>query len=150
VAAAATAEEDGLTVIILDTVTGRILHHQHHSGACGPVATAFFDNQAMLQFWDARSFRWHFSVMELYEHGVPLPSTLNMVTGARWAVEALGCRGILFTSTALGLDAAFLRLWKWSNEAAARPACCERWHEADAELVLERAQAKGTWGMQGH
>jgi hypothetical protein len=80
--AAAAADDVGVTATVVDTVTGRVLHQQHQRGAAGPVAAAFFDNVAMLQFWDARAFRWHFAVLELYEHGVQLPTTLKMVTGA--------------------------------------------------------------------
>lgn len=71
-----------VTALILDTATGRVLHQQAHAGARGPAATAFFDNVAALQFWDERAARWHFAVMELYDHSAPVPAPLAMVSGA--------------------------------------------------------------------
>jgi hypothetical protein len=46
-------------VMVVDVVTGRVLHLMHHAGACGPVAAALYDNHAILHFWDTRAFRWH-------------------------------------------------------------------------------------------
>lgn len=79
--AARTADEDGITAMVVDTVTGRVLHQQHHAHACGPVAASLFDNQAVVQFWDMKASRWHMASMELYEHGTPLPSTVKMIAG---------------------------------------------------------------------
>jgi hypothetical protein len=94
--AAAQAKDGGILVMVVDVVMGRVLHLMHHSGACGPVAAALYDNQAVVQFWDARAFRWHLAVMELYEHAVQLPSAWKMITGAILpAVTELG-RGHAF------------------------------------------------------
>lgn len=87
-----TGSEAGLTAVIVDVVTGRTLHHQHHRGGRGPVAAAVYDNTAVLQFWDTQAFRWHVSVMELYEHAVAMPSTGRMIAGARAAQSALRVR----------------------------------------------------------
>ena len=86
--AASSADDEGVTATIVDTVSGRVLHQQHHRSACGPVAATFFDNQAMLQFWDMRAFRWHFSVMELYEHGNPIPPTPKLISSVQQLCSA--------------------------------------------------------------
>lgn len=79
--AVSTADEIGITVLLVNTVTGRIVHQQQHNGACAPVTAALFDNQAVLQFWDAQAFRWHVSALELYEHTASEPPRLAMISG---------------------------------------------------------------------
>lgn len=72
---------DGLLVSVVDTVTGRVLHQQTHVGARGPVAAAFYDNVALLQFWDRGAFRWHLSVIELFDRTRPMPSLWTIMSG---------------------------------------------------------------------
>ena len=69
-------------------MTGRILHQQHHPGGTGPVATAFYDNVAVMHFWDTKVNRWHVAVMELYEWqgSAKAAPMLKIIAGAlcRW------------------------------------------------------------------
>lgn len=74
--------QDGLTIFVLDTVTGRLLHSQHHSQCYGPVSSAFFDNRVVLQFWEEASSRWQITVLELYDHSASQPTLSNLVLGA--------------------------------------------------------------------
>ena len=47
-----------LTVYVVDTVTGRVLHQQTHADARGPVSAALWDNVGVVQYWDRAAFRW--------------------------------------------------------------------------------------------
>lgn len=72
----------GLTVVILDTSSGHLLHSQSHSSASGPVAATFYENVAVLHFFDQRLSRWQMTVMELYDTSSPCPTTSQFLFGA--------------------------------------------------------------------
>ena len=46
-----------VTLILLDSATGRVLHSQEQLGASGPVRLLFTENLAVAEFWDAAAKR---------------------------------------------------------------------------------------------
>lgn len=72
----------GLSIAILDTVSGHLLHSQFHPFASGPTAATFYDNVAMVHFLDMRTWRWQVTAMELYDMSTSGPSTWQMFWGA--------------------------------------------------------------------
>ena len=49
-----------LTAVLLDTVTGRVIHRQEHAAARGPVQALFTENLVVYQYWDSAQARWGF------------------------------------------------------------------------------------------
>ncbi|MEW5302534.1 MAG: hypothetical protein WDW36_005311 [Sanguina aurantia] len=60
-------EASKLTVYLLDTVSGRVLHRRVHPGACGPVAMLLTENFAVYQYWDAVSTRFAMTSLEMFD-----------------------------------------------------------------------------------
>eukprot|EP00798_Chlamydomonas_sp_ICE-L_P006703 gene6703-3373_t len=56
-----------LTALILDTVTGRVLHSQTHNLARGPVRAVFHEHQIVYDFWDCPASRRSTVSIELYD-----------------------------------------------------------------------------------
>ncbi|GIL85172.1 hypothetical protein Vretifemale_13572 [Volvox reticuliferus] len=56
-----------VTVHLLDTVTGRILHRQSHPGARGPVTAVLTENAVLYYFRDIDTGRFVATSMELYD-----------------------------------------------------------------------------------
>lgn len=46
-----------MTLILLDSATGRVLHSQEQLGASGPVRLLYTENLAVAEFWDAAAKR---------------------------------------------------------------------------------------------
>ncbi|KAL6215585.1 hypothetical protein ACLB2K_015014 [Fragaria x ananassa] len=63
----ATPEESWLTVYLIDTVTGRILHRMTHHGAQGPVHAVFSENWVVYHYFNLRAHRYEMSVIEIYD-----------------------------------------------------------------------------------
>lgn len=63
--------DDLLCLMLLDTVTGRILHTQCHESGDGPVSTAFYGNVGVMIFADKMSLTRLAMALELYDHSHP-------------------------------------------------------------------------------
>ncbi|CAN6721388.1 unnamed protein product [Malus baccata var. baccata] len=63
----ATPEESWLTVYLIDTVTGRILHRMTHHGSQGPVHAVFSENWVVYHYFNLRAHRYEMSVIEIYD-----------------------------------------------------------------------------------
>ncbi|GLI60547.1 hypothetical protein VaNZ11_002704 [Volvox africanus] len=67
VAAGVDSLSEEVTVHLLDTVTGRILHRQSHLGARGPVTAVLTENAVLYYFRDIDTGRFVATSMELYD-----------------------------------------------------------------------------------
>ena len=47
-----------VTLLLLDSATGRVLHSQVQLGASGPVRLVFTENTAVVELWDNVAKRW--------------------------------------------------------------------------------------------
>jgi len=65
----ANASASSLTLMLLDAVTGRVLHSRRHAGATGPVSLALHDNWVVYSFWNAGEARVELGVARLFEQG---------------------------------------------------------------------------------
>ena len=69
VASASVGGADGLEVLLVDTVTGRVLYRVRHARGSGPVAAAAADNCFIYTYWDTAAQRTEVSVLELFDEG---------------------------------------------------------------------------------
>lgn len=60
-------EHDTLTLTMLDTVTGRVLHSRLHKGARGPVSATMHDNWVVYSYWNSWEGRGELGVATLWE-----------------------------------------------------------------------------------
>jgi len=58
-----------LTLLLLDGVSGRVLHSRRHWGASGPVSLALYDNLVAYSFWNVVEARAEVGVARLFEQG---------------------------------------------------------------------------------
>jgi hypothetical protein len=72
-----------LSIALVDTISGRVLHAMHQSGASGPVHAAFFDNTAVVFFWEPGALRWQALTIEIYDRSHRSLSNWQIVVGAR-------------------------------------------------------------------
>jgi len=66
-----------LTITLLDTVTGRILHSEKHAGGTGPAHAVVTESLAAVHFWSVPEHRWIVASIELYNvapHGLGVGS----------------------------------------------------------------------------
>lgn len=77
--AGAGAQDDLLCVMLLDTVTGRILHSHSLVSGHGPVNTAFYDNVGLVTFVDKMSFKTLAMALEVYDHSHPKIDAWNVL-----------------------------------------------------------------------
>lgn len=68
--AAAPAAAAGLTLFLIDGVTGRVLHTRRHGGASGPCALTRHDNWVVYTYWNARARRPEVASAALYEGAI--------------------------------------------------------------------------------
>lgn len=53
--------------MLVDAVTGRVLHSQSAPGARGPATALLSENTAVVQLWDASSARFTVTSLEAYD-----------------------------------------------------------------------------------
>lgn len=58
--------EEELDLLLIDTVTGQLLHQVHHSSAQGPVNIVAKDNWVAYQYWNSKTQQHEISVIEMY------------------------------------------------------------------------------------
>ena len=66
-----------LTITLLDTVTGRVLHREKHAGGTGPAHAVVTESLAAVHFWSVSEHRWIVASIELYNvapHGLGVGS----------------------------------------------------------------------------
>ncbi len=63
------AANASLTLLLMDAVSGRVLHSRRHWGATGPVSLALHDNWVVYSFWNAAEARSELGVARLFEQG---------------------------------------------------------------------------------
>ncbi|CAM9180241.1 unnamed protein product [Phaeothamnion confervicola] len=67
IGAAAAAEGSELTLLLLDTVSARVLQRISHQGAAGPVHAAVLENRVVYTYWNARARRTEVGSVSLFE-----------------------------------------------------------------------------------
>ncbi|MEW5310523.1 MAG: hypothetical protein WDW38_002312 [Sanguina aurantia] len=110
-------EASKLTVYLLDTVSGRVLHRRVHPGACGPVAMLLTENFAVYQYWDAVST----SVLDyLFNPNSTLPvssyhaAPIEVTSLSVWA--RLPAKALATTTTARGITAKMILIATTSDQ----------------------------------
>lgn len=66
-----------LTITLLDTVTGRVLHSEKHIGGTGPAHAVVTESLTAVHFWSVSEHRWIVAAIELYNvapHGLGVGS----------------------------------------------------------------------------
>lgn len=58
--------EEELDLLLIDTVTGQLLHQVHHNAAQGPVNIVAKDYWVAYQYWNSKTQQHEISVIEMY------------------------------------------------------------------------------------
>lgn len=59
--------DSSLTLYLIDTVRGAILHRLQHRHSSDPVVLTYSENLVVYQYWNVHSTRFEVSVLELFE-----------------------------------------------------------------------------------
>lgn len=83
--------DEGSSIALFDTVSGRILHTQCIPGISTAAHATVVNNEVLVAFWDQQLFRSHGIRMDLYDHSHPVPSTMELFIGVPYSVLHLTC-----------------------------------------------------------
>ena len=67
----ATSYAPSLTVMLIDTVSGNVLHSLVHDAARGPVSAVLCENWVVYHFWNEKATRFEVSSLELFAEAGP-------------------------------------------------------------------------------
>ena len=81
--------DDLLCMMLVDTVTGRILHTHCQESGSGPVSAVFFDNVGVVMFTEKVSLKRVALALEVYDHSYPFSDVWNSLGMHLFAVECL-------------------------------------------------------------
>ena len=99
------SSSSSVTVLLMDAVTGRVLHSRRHADASGPVSLALHDNWVVYSYWSTAAQRSEIGVATLFEH-----TAVNTYDIAPWAKLTPATSSVLSTAplTAYGLPSPYV------------------------------------------
>lgn len=76
----ATKDEDAsIQVLLVDAVSGRILHAASHPDCEGPVHLLLGENWLIYQYWNSKSLQHHISISEFYTNSTASEDLLSLI-----------------------------------------------------------------------
>lgn len=74
-------EEPSLQVMLVDTVSGRVVHSATHPGMRGPVRLLLGEHWLVCHFWNPKSLAYHMTVAELFRNTTLASDPIALVLG---------------------------------------------------------------------
>jgi len=90
-------EEPSLQVMLVDTVSGRVVHSVRHLGMKGPLTLLLGENWLVCHFWSPKSLSYQMAVSELFRNSTVAddPISLVLVGGPDYTLRENGFDGFV-------------------------------------------------------